>query len=609
MRVLLIALLAAISYAQTEGEAVFFRSDAGICPEGWAYIDDESMCETAAIWAGFRDLRGVEMTNIRPRGCYVVNGHVWFNADDTFTNATDYKRNSLCIDDPTESNCYTIGVDFGGSDFDAVSFVPSAARCQEMCEWDWFCVMWTWRDDSHSSPHTCKLIPEGSVMMEDEDPNVISGPRQCPIKTACNECNGRKPEPLSPLDIVSSQNAGEAYIVDDTGDLRLALAYSQAEYHNMRVAVEPNYQGGSLAKYNNHIFSRSTSFIFVEDVRPFLSIPFRREWVVHTTSAEWISEERIGQIFHVGDLGEDKKNPVLFGYAQWGFTEDEYVMELAPQFYTGYQIEEELLCWGTEWYCKELGRVYMSRLGWDMAREKSANVKCSKKKEGQCYGFSIDDSEMQNLCVWSSHMNYCMEILKPKFIDLDSVPDEAAEHECNRKQLGDCYGPVELGQTKVPMYCAWLPQASSPIKTISSRCRAVPADELEKSFNKKAPGAPKKVKPIDNYCQAIISKQTCKKYKDCKWFLEENGEGSCWSKQDTPKRKGHWADDAKSQAKTPKLTMTMKNKSDSSNYFLFGITMISSFLLTICVVYSLSKKRNMDAAYDVPLTDNTERVI
>ena len=87
----------------------------------------------------------------------------------------------------------------------------------------------------------------------------------------------------------------------------------------------------------------------------------------YTTWADWISDTRIGQEFYLGDLGEcNDPNPVVWGLAQFGFTQDEAAKLLAPQFYTGYQLVEDWFCWGSREYCESRGIQYMESLGWEI---------------------------------------------------------------------------------------------------------------------------------------------------------------------------------------------------------------------------------------------------
>merc|ERR550519_2054452 len=102
----------------------------------------------------------------------------------------------------------------------------------------------------------------------------------------------------------------------------------------------------------------------------------------------------------------------------------------------------------------------MRHLGWKVLRPDNEYIECGLKKKGACYGYSIKGNRLSKTCVWSPHLNYCMEILKPE-ITTGRVTAHLAEHACNRKRLGRCYGAVALGKTKDPMICAWLPKTKA----------------------------------------------------------------------------------------------------------------------------------------------------
>ena len=93
------------------------------------------------------------------------------------------------------------------------------------------------------------------------------------MTTACDECDGTRPEPLEASEIAHIQDSGAIFLVGTTGDLQVGANFNQADDLTIQVVVEPGYQGGVLNGFAGRTFTRETSSEFLNAVFPLITQP------------------------------------------------------------------------------------------------------------------------------------------------------------------------------------------------------------------------------------------------------------------------------------------------------------------------------------------------
>merc|ERR1712117_882638 len=83
---------------------------------------------------------------------------------------------------------------------------------------------------------------------------------------------------------------------------------------------------------------------------------------IYTDTVTCLEDGRVMEEFHFGYLGEDEENPnfVVWGYAIFDYTGEGSEITNGADYYTGYQIVEDIFCVGSYEFCRAEGMAHMS---------------------------------------------------------------------------------------------------------------------------------------------------------------------------------------------------------------------------------------------------------
>merc|ERR1719492_554724 len=201
-----------------------------------------------------------------------------------------------------------------------------------------------------------------------EDGNKFTREKSCGAGN-----NGKRPEPISAMDILHCQDTGVLALFQSGKDgPPKAIAFNQdTENLKIPIRVQDGDAYAGLAQFNGQVKDSTNIGEFLFASLSVITMPPEDSenptGFIYTDWGGWIDDERIGQAFHFGYLGEENENDVVWGWAIFGFIESDEAKELLPDNYTGYAIVEDIFCFGSWEYCQPIGENYMKSKGWNFS--------------------------------------------------------------------------------------------------------------------------------------------------------------------------------------------------------------------------------------------------